>query len=438
MNPILRPITLACLVAAAAATAAEPAAERAAPAATPAAPAAPENPWLPRVALDGRLRAETADIAGVTATAYTWRHRLSLETGPRTFSFLVEGEHTWRLNDAGDYSAYPSPYGSGTHPIIADPDNLALNRLQLSVGASTDPIGLVVGRQAILWDDQRFVGAVGWRQNDQTFDAAALRLGSSEKAWVDYVYLGQVNRIYGDDAPDLGLQRLKGDSHLVRAAIKAPAGHTITAFFHRLQFDVEAASGTVANSNKRLDTETAGVEWRGAAGELGGWKPTWVLTYATQANVESNPVNYRATYGRARFDLAQSGWKLGLGYERLGSDAGLEAFQFPLGTNHLYQGYADLFLTTPRDGLRDAHLVLETPKDPLGITHRLAVHHFATDHQSKDLGWEADWNARYAIGEKAYVLLAIAMYQGNGTQANTTTNTAANTSRVSLEVGYKF
>lgn len=434
MNPhALRTLTLACLVAAAT-SAAEPAV-----APKPAPAVSPENPWMPRLSLDGRLRAETADIAGVTSTAYTLRNRLALETGTKQLSFLVEGEHTWRLNDATDYSAYPAPYATGTpaHPIIADPDNLALNRLQVSVGAPTDVAALVVGRQAILWDDQRFVGAVGWRQNDQTFDAAALRLGSAESAWVDYVYLSQVNRIYGVDAPDLGLDRLQGDSHLARAGIKAQ-GQAVTAFFHRLQFDVDATATAVANANKRLDTQTSGVEWRGSAAELGGWKPTWILTYASQVNVEDNPVDYRAHYGRARVDLAQSGWKLGLGYELLGSDNGLEAFQFPLGTNHLYQGYADLFLATPRDGLRDAHLVVETPKDPLGITHRLALHHFATDHLSKDLGWEADWNARYAIGDKAYVLLAVAMYQGNGTQANTTTNTAANTSRLSLEMGYKF
>ena len=33
---------------------------------------------------------------------------------------------------------------------------------------------------------------------------------------------------------------------------------------------------------------------------------------------------------------------------------GAQAFQTPLATLHAFQGWADVFLTTPRDGLRDA------------------------------------------------------------------------------------
>ncbi|HXF15821.1 MAG TPA: hypothetical protein VN496_02395 [Burkholderiales bacterium] len=42
--------------------------------------------------------------------------------------------------------------------------------------------------------------------------------------------------------------------------------------------------------------------------------------------------------------------------EVLGSNNGQYAFQFPLATNHLFQGWADVFLTTPRQGIRDSYL----------------------------------------------------------------------------------
>jgi hypothetical protein len=36
---------------------------------------------------------------------------------------------------------------------------------------ATKALDLTLGRQRINLDDQRFVGSVGWRQNEQTFDA---------------------------------------------------------------------------------------------------------------------------------------------------------------------------------------------------------------------------------------------------------------------------
>src|SRR3546814_12842309 len=50
-------------------------------------------------------------------------------------------------------------------------------------------------------------------------------------------------------------------------------------------------------------------------------------------------------------------------YEVLGSDAGVFAFQTPLATLHTFQGWADLFLTTPSAGVRDLNFTL-TKKFP--------------------------------------------------------------------------
>src|SRR3546814_12023345 len=50
-------------------------------------------------------------------------------------------------------------------------------------------------------------------------------------------------------------------------------------------------------------------------------------------------------------------------YEVLGSDAGVFAFQTPLATLHKFQGWADLFLTTPSAGVRDLNFTL-TKKFP--------------------------------------------------------------------------
>src|SRR3546814_18226061 len=58
---------------------------------------------------------------------------------------------------------------------------------------------VTVGRQRINLDDQRFVGSVGWRQNEQTFDAARLE-STFGPVQVDATYAWSNRTIYGIDA----------------------------------------------------------------------------------------------------------------------------------------------------------------------------------------------------------------------------------------------
>ena len=56
------------------------------------------------------------------------------------------------------------------YPVVADPESYEINRLQLTNTSIIDTT-ITLGRQRIVLDDHRFVGNVGWRQNEQTFDA---------------------------------------------------------------------------------------------------------------------------------------------------------------------------------------------------------------------------------------------------------------------------
>ena len=53
--------------------------------------------------------------------------------------------------------------------------------------------------------------------------------------------------------------------------------------------------------------------------------------------------------------MEAKGWRIGGGYEVLGADDGaaLTSFQTPLATLHKFQGWADKFLTTPPNGIRE-------------------------------------------------------------------------------------
>ena len=57
--------------------------------------------------------------------------------------------------------------GLTQHPVVADPASTEINQSYLSYKGLADTI-LKYGRPVIIYDNHRFVGNVGWRQNEQT------------------------------------------------------------------------------------------------------------------------------------------------------------------------------------------------------------------------------------------------------------------------------
>ena len=62
----------------------------------------------------------------------------------------------------------------------------------------------------------RFVGGVGWRQNEQTYDALALSSSVIEKTALTYAYVGQVRRIFGQNS---AAGKMNVDTHLLNAKV---------------------------------------------------------------------------------------------------------------------------------------------------------------------------------------------------------------------------
>ena len=119
--------------------------------------------------LDARVRFETVDQdnAVADAEALTVRLRPGISLGSGGFSLLVEGEGTFGI--VNHYNDTNAANGVEPYSVVADPESIELNRAQLQYKSKA--VTLTAGRQRINIDDQRFVGSVGWRQNEQTFDA---------------------------------------------------------------------------------------------------------------------------------------------------------------------------------------------------------------------------------------------------------------------------
>ncbi|MFM5954668.1 MAG: alginate export family protein, partial [Novosphingobium sp.] len=148
---------------------------------------------------DIRYRLEVVDQADLpdTATASTLRVRAGVKTREwHGLSAVVEGEAIAVLGKA---SYNDTVNGKTNFPVVADPADVLLNQAYLRW--RPDPrFELTAGRQAVNYDNQRWIGSVGWRQNDQTLDAVRVAAKPFKGVAVDYVYAWRVNRVFGPDS----------------------------------------------------------------------------------------------------------------------------------------------------------------------------------------------------------------------------------------------
>lgn len=338
---------------------------------------------------DARLRYEAVDTPLLDADALTLRVRAGIELKHKGgLSLLAETEATLAL-DKG-YNAFPFAIADNQRrpgfAVIADPMNVELNRLQLQY--KSKPLTVTLGRQRISLDDQRWVGAVGWRQNEQTFDAVRAEAKFGPVSF-DGSYAISQRGIWGVDAGP----RTAFDGDFVFLGAGAELGPvSVKGFAYLLDFDAAEQADGLAIIN--ADTQTYGL--RASAGFKLSPKAalTFTTSYARQSDWQSNPVNYSADYIAAEVGLSVGPFSLTTGYELLGSDNG-RAVQTPMATLHKFDGWADLFLTTPAGGLEDWYggVAIKFPKVKAlpGLNAAVAFHRFESDAGSVHYGDE--WNA---------------------------------------------
>jgi hypothetical protein len=287
--------------------------------------------------LDLRLRYETVDQANLArdADALTFRMRAGFETGKFLgTSLLAEGE--WVADLVNDYNSTTN--GKTGYPVVADPRGIELNRLQLT-NTSLPGTTVTLGRQRINLDDQRFVGNAGWRQNEQTFDAVRVVNTSIPKLTLDGIYLNQVNRVFG---PNSSQGRFHGDTVLANARYDLGFG-AVSAFGYWIGLD-----DAPGNSSRTLGARFAGQT------AYQGITITYAASIANQKDWKANPADYSVMYYLAEGSVTWRGLMAGAGWEQLGGN-GAKGFQTPLATLHKFDGWADVFLTTPANGLVDTY-----------------------------------------------------------------------------------
>lgn len=328
------------------------------------------------VIFDARLRYETLsqDGFGQDAQALTLRTRLGYETPAwRGFKLLAEGENVTAIVD--HYNSTTN--GETAYPVVADPETTDLNRLQISY---TGEAGQgVVGRQRIILGNARFIGNSGFRQTEQTFDAVRIGLRPTPSLALTYVYIDRVHRVFT-------AKSVQGDwvsdSHLVQAEATTPLGQ-LTGYGYLLDFENAPAQSSA----------TWGTRLAGSHKLSGALSATYEAEFAHQSDYRNSPSAFDLTYIDLGVGLTSGPRSASLGFERLDGN-GRRGFQTPLATLHAFQGWADVFLTTPVHGVRDINLRASTSVKPQGwrgpIRLQAAVHDFAEADGGQGYGREID------------------------------------------------
>ena len=293
----------------------------------------------------------------------------------------------------GDYRPDPARPTHTAFPVVTDPEGYEVNRLQLT-NTTLPGTTLTLGRQRITLDDQRFIGNVGWRQNEESFDAVRIVNKSLPTLIVDATYLNQVNRVFGPDSPQ---GRWYGDGWLGNVAWQLPTAR-LTTFAYVLDFEpltrfpgLPTAQAAALNP-ERVSTATYGARLSGEHA-IASFKLGYAASYAQQSDYGSNPLRFDLDYYAAAITGTFGHYGFTLGNELLQGD-GTTGFATPLATLHPFNGWANKFLTTPANGLDDRYAAVSYTLKGVSFFDVLSAtafyHEFRTQRLDADLGTEVD------------------------------------------------
>ena len=140
--------------------------------------------------------------------------------------------------------------------------------------------------------------------------------------------------------------------------------------------------------------------------------------YARQTNYRNNPLSFGLDYFLGEGSLTWQGVTGLVGYESLGGNGSI-GFATPLATLHAFNGWADMFLTTPVNGLKDLYFKLGygIPADFVmskSLNFNATYHDVKTDNLNRDIGGEWDLQAELTVDANLSFMAKYANYAGAG------------------------
>ncbi|MES2013351.1 MAG: alginate export family protein [Pseudomonadota bacterium] len=383
-----------------------------------------------------------------TANAFTLRSLIGWQTAPfHNFSFAAQITDVHEFNDDfNDKRGNVNEPGKTKYPAIVDPGYTDINQLYVDwTGIKNTKLRL--GRQQVNLDNVRFIGDIGFRQNMQVFDGVSVLNKSIPDTEIFAAHFDKVRQI--------NTELRSGNIDIVNAKYRISPSESLVGYGYFVDVanlsqnnGSTAAASTAAQGGNGLgpnqdlpasksattdaSSKTFGARLDGVRKIDDNWKVLYTAEYAKQDNYQGGSSFIDAHYfklgGGAMYDV----WSLRVDQEVLSSNHGKYGFQTPLGTNHLFQGWADQFLVTPRQGIKDTFVTFAGSIEKAKL---LAEYHvFKSDEKFATLngqlgdkyGTEFDASVAYPFTANVMGKLEYAKFMEDDVYGTTTasTNTA--------------
>lgn len=374
--------------------------------------------------LELRYRYELLDdeAFALDAHASTLRGLIKYETKPfHGVSFLGELRAVTQLGTGDSFN--DTINGNITRPVIADPEAAEIDQAFFRFNDIVPDTEVTVGRRKIALNNQRFISTLPFRQNANSFDGVVLENKSIPNLFLHYSYAFNFNRAFTDDSPVGNFD--EANFHLAHG--EYVAGDWLKLVGYGYLLGIEEGSFTGASN---LATNTFGVNAKGKFDITDDFKFHYDVEYANQTDNSENTRNFNLDYFRIQPGISYGAWRLNAGYEVL-SGNGQQAFTTPLALLHAFNGFADVFVATPADGLEDFYVNLTYKSKFEGFkiggldlfknsSFHIAYHDFSAENSGVDYGREIDISIKTKLYKNLGLVLEYAHYEADFDGAVTT------------------
>lgn len=272
-------------------------------------------------------------------------------------------------------------------PTVQDPEITDINQLYIDF-TGIPKTKLRLGRQIIRIDNTRFVGDIIFRQSSQVFDGLTVvnqSISNTEFLLGHYEHLRQATGKYRNTNFDI-----------LHASYKYLPKASVTAYGYFID-QADTGQNTGVNNNAHKDI---GLRLDGAIDINPDWRWLHTAEFAKQSAYQGGSQAIDVFYRKLGLGLGFKQWFFRVDQEVLSSNAGLYAFQTPMATLHPFQGWTDLFTTTPKQGMVDRFITVGATLDKWTLYSEW--HHLSSDRDfqtptglGNDYGNEWDFSFAY-------------------------------------------
>ncbi|MEQ1487993.1 MAG: alginate export family protein [Methylotenera sp.] len=293
------------------------------------------------------------------ANAFTLRSLIGWQTSPfHNFSFAAQLINVTKLGDSFNDGTSFTPINAASnqpdklgYAKVVDPDHTNINQAYVDwTGIKNTRVRL--GRQQTNLDNVRFIGDIGFRQVMQVFDGVSVSNKSIPDTNLYAAHFESVNQINTR-------YRTAGALDILNAKYNISGTEGITGYGYFSRFD-DLGFGNgwfgAGNAAANQSNKTLGLRLDGVHPFSPNIRAIYTAEFAKQTDYSGGDARIDAHYYRLGAGWGVDMFNLRVDQEKLSSNNGKYAFQTPFGTNHLFQGWVDKFLATPKEGIQDTFI----------------------------------------------------------------------------------